>query len=154
MLRHPQGLYSPVLARPRVGDRDSPPRSKDRATNAAYKREWMERPGNRERNRETQRRWREANRDEINARQASRRSEARRLMYEMGLVKSECAVCGGEFRQPGGVGRPRKYCETCVRGFERSDRRCPRCGRTISRGGRRRLTCANCGAVWMPGVAA
>jgi len=113
-------------------------------------REWMARPGNAERHAESGRKWRAKNREAYLKGKSDRRTRAARLMYQMGLVTGECKICGKEFRRRGGPGRPRLYCDSCVDEFDRSDRKCPRCSRVITRWGRR-MTCGNCGALWMRG---
>lgn len=130
-----------------VSARRKSPRA-DTAANTAYHREWLKRPGNRERAREHQRRYLEKPgvREAMNARKREGRAASPRSAL--------CKVCGETFWLPRGrVGRPRIYCTKCVRAFERSDRKCPRCGKVVDLW-RRRLTCRSCGALWMRGKAA
>lgn len=122
------------------------------SANREYRAEWIERPGNRERARAAQARYRA--KPDVKARRAAGRRERNRLAMEVlnhvvGPRTGECRVCGNEF-DLNPVGRPRVYCNGCVDEFQRSDRRCPKCGRIIEMW-RRRMTCRSCGALWFRG---
>jgi len=148
-------LYSPPFKGGALapGGKGRPmPRSTDRHANNEYRREWLSRPGNAERQREARRRYRSKPevKERIRAGRRERNAVAREIIRSVfGPRKGECRVCGKEFTL-NVVGRPRIYCDRCVAEFRRSDRKCPRCGSLIGNW-RRRLTCGKCGALWMRG---
>ena len=111
-------------------------------------RQWMKNPENRRRAREAVARHRALGRD---ASSRERENVIRRFGREIARMaaaprKAMCAICATEF-DLNHMGRPRKYCEMCVKKFARSTRKCPGCDATMPAGGRR-LTCRSCGALW------
>lgn len=129
------------MARPTVG-RCRPESAREAA------RIWLKNPENRKKAQEVWRKW--------DADPKNRHAKARRRAMEIfgreiaRLVApprvANCAICDDEFVL-NTAGKPRRYCEACVRRFSRSTRECPGCGRTMPLK-KSQLTCRHCGTLW------
>jgi len=109
---------------------------------------WLSDPENRKRANELWRKWSKTPEGKASR---ARRSAMEKFGREIARMvakprEATCKICGDGFIL-NTAGRPRRYCDLCVKKFVRSTRTCGNCGK-IMPVSKRRLTCRHCGELW------